>query len=62
VEVLMGRYRVHRFEVKTMRDEASLEQFLNGITGDIISIVPHVAVKAFWIHRIDCLYVVEKVG
>jgi predicted esterase YcpF (UPF0227 family) len=56
------RYRVHRFDIKMTQDQSKLEQFLNSLEGEVIAIVPNVALGAFWAHRVDFLLIVEKVG
>lgn len=56
------RYRVHRFDMRMTTDEDKLEQFLNSLKGEIIAIVPNVAMSFFWIHRVDFLLIVEKAG
>lgn len=56
----MSEYRVHRFDLKMTKDQANLERFLNSLEGDIVSIVPNVRMKAFWVHVVDFLYVVER--
>jgi hypothetical protein len=56
------RYRVHRFEIKMTRDQGKLEQFLNGLEGEVMAIVPNVTIKAFWIPQVDFLLIVEKLG
>lgn len=55
-------YRVHRLDVRMTRDERRLEQFLNGLEGEVVAIVPNVTIKAFWIHQVDFLLVVERLG
>ena len=55
------RYRVHRIDVSMTRDQAKLEQFLDGLEGEVVSIVPNVTVWFLMIHRVDFLLVVEKV-
>ncbi len=56
------KYRVHRFDLSMTRDQSKLEQFLNNLQGEVIAIVPNVTVSFFWIHRVDFLLIVEKVG
>ena len=36
------KYRVHRFDLKMTTDKDKLEQFLNSLKGDVISIVPNI--------------------
>jgi hypothetical protein len=56
------KYRVHRFDLSMTRDQSKLEQFLNNLQGEVIAIVPNVTLSFFWIHRVDFLLIVEKVG
>lgn len=56
----MGRYKVHRFDLSMTKDAENLERFLDDLEGEVVSIVPHVAFRAFWVHAIDFLYVVER--
>jgi hypothetical protein len=37
------KYRVHRIDIKMHRDKDSFEQFLNGLKGEVVSIVPNVS-------------------
>ena len=54
------KYKVHRFDLKMTRDKDKLEQFLNSLKGEVVSITPHVAFGAFWVHYIDYVLVTEK--
>ncbi len=56
------RSRVHRFDMRMTTDQDKLEQFLNSLKGEIIAIVPNVAMSFFWIHRVDFLLIIEKAG
>jgi hypothetical protein len=56
------RYRVHRFDLKMTADRSRLEQFLNELSGEVIAIIPNVAIGFFWAHRVDFLLIIEKVG
>ena len=53
-------YNVHRFDIKMTSDKDKLEQFLNSLTGEVVAIIPNVTVRAFWIHQVDFLLIVEK--
>ena len=58
-------YRVHRFEINMERDQVKLEQFLNSLKGEIISIIPNIAkTTIFQIYgvtrKVDFLLIVEK--
>ena len=39
------RYRVHRFLIDMTKDQSKLEQFLNNIDGEVVSIIPSVNPK-----------------
>ncbi|MDY7019564.1 MAG: hypothetical protein SU899_05795 [Chloroflexota bacterium] len=56
------KYRVHRFDVKMTRDQGKLEQFLNSLKGEVVTIIPNVTIQALWIPQVDFLLIVEKVG
>ena len=58
------KYRVHRIEVKSNNMQEKLEQFLNKLDGEVISVIPNVrstfqAMGAT--SKIDALLIVEKV-
>lgn len=54
------KYRVHRFDLSMTADQSKLEQFLNSLEGEIVSIVPNVT----WFPKVqvDFLLIVEKVA
>jgi hypothetical protein len=58
------KYRVHRLDVKKDTAQETLEQFLNRLEGEILSIVPY-TVPSFQLmgatSKVDFLLVVEKV-
>jgi len=56
------KYRVHRFDLKMTQDQSKLEQFLNSLEGEVVAIIPNVALGFFWAHRVDFLLIVEKLG
>lgn len=56
------KYRVHRFDLRMTTDQATLEQFLNSLDGEIVAIVPNVTMSFFWVHRVDFLLIVEKLS
>jgi hypothetical protein len=39
------KYRVHRFDINMTKDQSRLEQFLNTLNGEIVSIIPSVNPK-----------------
>ncbi len=60
------KYKVHRLEINMTRDENRLEKFLNGLKGEVVSIIPNVAkTNLFQIYgltrKIDFLYIIEKI-
>jgi hypothetical protein len=38
----MGKYRVHEYRLRMSRDQLQLEQFLNSLEGEIVTIIPNV--------------------
>jgi len=58
-------YRVHRLEINMERDQVKLEQFLNSLQGEIISIIPNIAktsiLQIYGVTRkVNFLLIVEK--
>ena len=57
------KYKVHRFELKMDTDRERFEEFLNGLKGEIVSIVPNVR-PIFQpmgaTAKVDFLFIVEK--
>jgi hypothetical protein len=59
------KYKAHRIDVKSANMQQELERFINGIDGEIVSIIPNVKPTFLWMGgtaRIDFLLVVEKVS
>ena len=56
------KYRVHRFDLKMTSDQSKLEQFLNNLTGEVVAIIPNIAIQALWVHQVDFVLIVEKVA
>ena len=55
------KYRVHRVEVNKDNLQGKLEQFLNGLDGDVVSVIPNVRpLFLFYGVQVDFLMVVEK--
>ncbi len=54
------KYRVHQFNIKMTSDQSKLEQFLNGLVGEVVAIIPNVT----WAPKtqVDFLLIVEKLG
>ena len=60
------KYRVHKLEIDLARDQVKLEQFMNNLSGDVISIIPNIAkTSLFQIYgisrKVDYLLIVEKI-
>ena len=57
-------YRVHRFDIEMTKDQNRLEQFLNNLDGEVVSIIPSVDPK-FTAGRmgakVNFLLIVEKI-
>lgn len=56
------KYRVHRFDIRMTADQGKLEQFLNNLEGEVVAIIPNIAIAFMWAHRVDFLLIVEKTG
>jgi len=56
------KYRVHRIEVKKDNLQEKLEEFLNKLDGEVISVIPNVT-QYFLCYgaKIDYILIVEKV-
>ena len=58
------KYRVHRFDIDLAKDQIKLEQFLNGLGGEIITIIPNVNPKftpGGMGAKVDFLLIIEKI-
>ena len=60
------KYRVHRLQIKDKDVQTILEQFLNGLEGEVISILPTIKkgslAQIYGVsERVDFLMIVEKV-
>ena len=60
------KYRVHRLEIKMENGQNKLEQFLNNLEGEVVSIIPNIKkTSLFQIYgitrKIDFLLIVEKI-
>jgi len=54
------KYRVHRFGMRMTEDQIKLEQFLNGLDGEVVAIIPNVT--PFPATFVNFLLIVERVG
>ena len=60
------RYKVHRLEIKMESDQSKLEQFLNNLEGEVVSIIPNIKkTTLFQIYgitrKVDFLLIIEKI-
>ncbi len=61
------RYKVHQFEINLEKDRQKLEDFLNRLTGEVVSIIPNnknlsLAQVYGFARRINFLLIIEKVN
>ena len=59
------KYRVHRFGIKMTQDQNKLEQFLNNLEGEVVTIIPNIKPTFQGMGataKVDFLLIVEKVG
>jgi hypothetical protein len=59
------KYRVHRFELKMSQDQMELQDFLNSLTGELVTIIPNVRPQftpGGMGAKVNFLYIVEKIG
>ena len=57
------KYRVHRFDIDMTKDQSKLEQFLNDLNGELVTIVPSVNPKftgGGMGAKVDFLLIIEK--
>ena len=59
------KYKVHRFPLKMTEDQSRLEDFLNNLRGELVSIIPNVK-PTFQLMgataKVDFLLIVEKLA
>ena len=60
------KYKVHRLEFNMKKDPDLLERFLNGLKGEVVSIIPNIANTTLpqiygLTRKIDFLLIVEKI-
>jgi len=59
------KYKVHRLEINMAEDQVKLEEFLNNLEGDVISIIPNIAKTTLlqlygFTRKVDFLYIIEE--
>ena len=59
------KYKVHRFNIDMNKDQEQLEQYLNSLEGEVVSIIPNVK-PTFQpmgaTAKVNFLYIVVKIG
>ena len=58
------KYRVHRFDIDMNKDQSKLEQYLNNLEGEVVSIVPSVRPKftpGGMGAKVNFLLIIEKI-
>ena len=58
------KYRVHRFDMDLTKDQIKLEQFLNKLEGEVVTIIPNVNPKftpGGMGAKVDFLLIIEKI-
>ena len=61
------KYKVHRFEIHMDKDQVRLEEFLNTLRGEVVSIVPNnrsiSLAQIYGVSRkVDFLLIIEKLN
>ena len=56
------KYRIRRFNIKMTKDQDKLEQFLNNLEGEVVSIIPNVTPGPLFIPMVNFLLITEKTG
>jgi len=57
---MKGRYKVHKFYIRMTKDQHKLEEFLNGLKGEIVAIIPNAT--GAYATGVDFLFIVERVS
>jgi hypothetical protein len=57
------KYKVHRFDIRMTKGQGELEEFLNGLEGEVVAIVPNVVASLMFPRGpVDFVLVVEKLA
>ena len=67
INFLIMKYKVHRFDIQMESDQSRLEDFLNSLKGEVISIIPNnknmTLAQIYGVSRkIDFLFIIERVN
>ena len=57
----MAKYAVHEFQIRMTEDREMLQDFLNGLTGQVVAIIPNVTtIWGLGRTEVNFLWIVEK--
>ena len=64
---MIMKYKVHRFDIQMESDQNRLEDFLNSLKGELISIIPNnknmTLAQIYGVSRkIDFLFIIERIN
>ncbi len=59
------KYHVHKFEIDMERDQMALQEYLNTLRGEVVSVIPHnknVSLAQIYgvSRKIDFVFIIEK--
>ncbi|MFC2167514.1 hypothetical protein ACFLRW_00905 [Acidobacteriota bacterium] len=59
------KYKVHRFEITMEEDQDKLEQFLNNLKGEVVSVIPNFKKTTLSqiygaTKKVDFIYIIER--
>jgi len=58
---MRNKYKVHIVDIETAKDKDRLEQFLNGLEGDVVSVIPNISTFfLFYGAKVKSAFVIEK--
>jgi len=57
------KYRVHRFDMDMNKDQNKLEQYLNNLEGEVVSVIPNVKPRFTpgYGSKVNFLLIIEKI-
>ena len=56
------KYKVHRLDINIKKEPYKLEQFLNNLDGEVVSIIPDI--KPFFLcygSKVNSVFIIEKI-
>ena len=55
------KYKVHKLDIKTATEQDKLEQFLNSLEGEVVSIIPNIdTFFLFYSAKVNSVLIIEK--